>query len=93
MRAYQNDKVQVRVLVGGYLFNHNFSMYGLKWLFEPSASNSGYRDNQAMGISEHFEFVFTLPPRPPYLSIPIVNLIRGLSLPIISTCPVQGSMI
>ena len=65
MRAYQNDKVQVRVLVGGYLFNHNFSMYGTKWLFEPSASNSGYRDNQAMGISEHFEFVFTLPPSAP----------------------------
>jgi hypothetical protein len=61
MRAYQNDKVQVRVLVGAYLFNHNFSMYGLKWLFEPSASNSGYRDNQAMGISEHFEMLFTVP--------------------------------
>jgi hypothetical protein len=61
LRAYQNDKVQVRVLVGGYLQNHNFSMHGLKWLFEPSAANSGYRDNQAMGISEHFEFLFTLP--------------------------------
>jgi len=61
LRAYQNDKVQVRVLVGGYLFNHNFGMHGLKWLFEPSANNSGYRDNQAMGISEHFEFVFKLP--------------------------------
>jgi hypothetical protein len=72
MRAYQNDKVQVRVLVGAYLFNHNFSMYGLKWLFEPGpndsgwmmgtvANNSGYRDNQAMGISEHFEMLFTMP--------------------------------
>ncbi|HEX8068818.1 MAG TPA: hypothetical protein VF546_02625 [Pyrinomonadaceae bacterium] len=61
LRAYQNDKVQVRVLVGGYLFNHNFGVHGLKWLFEPSAANSGYRDNQAMGISEHFEFVFQLP--------------------------------
>jgi manganese oxidase len=61
LRAYQNDRVQLRVLVGGYLMNHNFSIHGVKWLFEPSAENSGYRDNQAMGISEHFEMQFTMP--------------------------------
>jgi hypothetical protein len=61
LRAYQGDKVQVRVLVGGYLFNHNFAFHGVKWLFEPSALESGYRDNQGMGISEHFEFVFNAP--------------------------------
>src|SRR4030095_804749 len=65
MRAYQNDKVQIRVLVGAHLFQHSFSMHGLKWLFEPSAPNSGYRDNQTMGISEHFEFLFDLPSTSP----------------------------
>ena len=61
LRAYQGDRVQVRVLVGGYLYNHNFSFHGVNWLFEPSALNSGFRDNQGMGISEHFEFVFNAP--------------------------------
>jgi hypothetical protein len=61
LRAFQNDRVQIRVLVGAYLFNHNFGIEGLKWLFEPSSSTSGYRDNQAMGISEHYEFQFKLP--------------------------------
>ena len=61
LRGFQNDRVQIRVLVGAYLFNHNFSIDGLKWLFEPSLANSGYRDNQAMGISEHYEFQFKLP--------------------------------
>ncbi len=64
LQAYQGDKVQVRVLVGGYLFNHNFAMQGVKWLFEPSNALSGYRDNQAMGISEHFEFLFMVPNSP-----------------------------
>jgi hypothetical protein len=61
LRAYQDDRVQVRVLVGAYLFNHNFGVHGLKWLFEPSEPNSGWRDNQAMGISEHFEFLTRMP--------------------------------
>jgi hypothetical protein len=61
LRAYQGDPVQVRVLVGGYLFNHNFSFHGVNWQFEPSALESGWRDNQPMGISEHFEFLFKAP--------------------------------
>ncbi len=74
LRAYQNDRVQLRVLVGGYLMNHNFSIHGIKWLFEPSAENSGYRDNQAMGISEHFEMQFTMP-------VTASNPSPGVSLP------------
>jgi len=61
LRAYQGDPVQVRVLVGGYLYNHNFAFHGVHWLFEPSALESGWRDNQGMGISEHFEFLFHAP--------------------------------
>ena len=37
-------------------------MPGLKWFFEPSDHNSGYRSMQTIGISEHFEMLFTLPP-------------------------------
>lgn len=62
LRAYMNDRVQVRLLVGAHLSPHSYGMQGLKWYFEPSNSNSGYRDNQSMGISEHFEMQFTSPP-------------------------------
>jgi hypothetical protein len=57
LRAYPNDKVQVRVLVGAHEEGHNFSINGLKWLREPSDPNSGFRGSQMMGISEHFEFL------------------------------------
>ncbi|HVR96278.1 MAG TPA: hypothetical protein VMW27_06675 [Thermoanaerobaculia bacterium] len=57
MRAYENDRVQIRILVGAQEEGHNFSVHGIKWLFEPSEPNSGYRNSQMMGISEHFEFI------------------------------------
>jgi hypothetical protein len=57
LRAYENDRVQIRVLVGAHEEGHNFSIHGVKWLFEPSEPNSGYRSSQMMGISEHFEFI------------------------------------
>jgi hypothetical protein len=60
IRFYENDKVQIRILIGGQEEGHNFSVHGTKWLFEPSDPNSGWRNSQMMGISEHFEFV--LPP-------------------------------
>ncbi len=62
MRAYANDKVQVRVLVGAHEEGHNFSINGIKWPFEPSDPNSGWRNSQMMGISEHFEFLSPLTP-------------------------------
>ncbi|MFQ5413133.1 MAG: copper oxidase, partial [Phycisphaerae bacterium] len=62
LRAYENDNVQMRMLVGAHTDVHNFSVHGIKWLFEPSDANSGYRNSQPMGISEHFEFLFKIPP-------------------------------
>ena len=56
LRAYEADKVQVRVLVGAHEEGHNFSIHGQKWLYERTDPNSGYRNSQMMGISEHFEF-------------------------------------
>ena len=62
MRAYQNDKVQIRILVGAHVFAHQFSFFGPTWFSEPSWQDSGYRTTQAMGLSEHFEFLFNVPP-------------------------------
>jgi hypothetical protein len=61
MRAYQNDNVQVRVLVGAHVFAHQFNLAGPTWFSEPSWKNSGYRSAQAMGLSEHFELLFGVP--------------------------------
>lgn len=62
LRAFQGDNVQVRTLVGAHINMHNFSMQGTRWLFEPTNERSGYRSNQPMGISEHFEMLFRVPP-------------------------------
>jgi hypothetical protein len=61
MRAYQGDNVQVRVLVGAHVFAHQFNLMGPTWFAEPSWKNSGYRSNQPMGLSEHFELLFKVP--------------------------------
>lgn len=57
LRVYQNDKVEIRVMVGAQEEGHNFSIHGFKWLYEPDWTNSGYRSSQMMGISEHFEMI------------------------------------
>jgi hypothetical protein len=62
MRAYENDRVQVRILVGAHTFSHFFTIGGPRWLAEPSWSNSGFRSSQGMGLSEHFELLFRVPP-------------------------------
>lgn len=65
LRAYENDPVQIRILVGAHEEGHNFGVNGIKWRFEPSELNSGWRNNQMMGISEHFEFIVPQLPRKP----------------------------
>jgi len=61
LRAYQNDKVQIRTLVGAHVFSHQFNLAGPTWFSEPAWKNSGYRSAQAMGLSEHFEMLFNVP--------------------------------
>jgi len=61
LRAYEGDRVQIRVVAGAHMLPHAFTVGGMKWLFEPSFDDSGYRSTQEMGISEHFEFLFTTP--------------------------------
>lgn len=60
LKAYEGDLIQIRAMIGAHEESHNFSAYGLKWLFEPSVKNSGYNNAQALGISEHFEFITPL---------------------------------
>jgi hypothetical protein len=56
MRLYVGDKVQFRTLVGATEEGHNSNIHGVKWHFEPSWTDSGWRNSQMSGISEHFEF-------------------------------------
>ncbi len=60
-RAYSGDKVQMRTLVGAHVNPHFFNVHGVKWYFEPSFTNSGFRSTQMMSLSEHFEMNFKLP--------------------------------
>jgi hypothetical protein len=61
LRAYENDNVQIRLIAGAHMLPHDFTVLGMHWLFEPSFADSGYRNNQGIGISEHFEFLFQVP--------------------------------
>jgi hypothetical protein len=61
LRAYENDRVQVRTLVGAHVTTHAFMMHGVNWLYEPDYGNSGYKSLQGMGLSEHFEMKFQIP--------------------------------
>ena len=65
MEAFEHDPVQIRILVGAHEEGHNFSVNGIKWRFEPSEGDSGWRNSQMMGISEHFEFVVPQLVKPP----------------------------
>ncbi|MEK6282501.1 MAG: hypothetical protein AABN95_19240 [Acidobacteriota bacterium] len=64
LRAYENDRVQIRILVGAHEETQTMTINGHKWLREPgtpddplAVNNSGYRNSQTVGISEHGEFL------------------------------------
>jgi hypothetical protein len=61
IRGYVGDDIQIRALVGAHLQPHAFSIHGVHWLSQPSYHNSGYRNVQSMGISEHYEMRFKMP--------------------------------
>jgi manganese oxidase len=61
LRAYENDRVQIRTLVGAHVTTHAFMLHGLNWLYEPQYGNSGFKSLQGMGLSEHFEMLFRMP--------------------------------
>lgn len=57
LTAYEGDRTIVRLIQGAQEEQHVFNLHGFKWLFEPASPNSGYRNAQQIGISEHFEIV------------------------------------
>jgi hypothetical protein len=61
LQGYEGDKVQVRLLAGAHTSMHDFTLHGVNWLAEPFMANSGYRDNQFIILSEHYELLFNLP--------------------------------
>jgi len=56
MRAYDADKVRIKVQVGATEEGHNASLWANKWLQEFASPNSGWRASQMMGISEQFNW-------------------------------------
>ena len=63
LRGYAGDDVQLRVLIGAHINPHNFTLHGLNWLNQPSYVDSGWRNSQAMGISEHYNLLVKLDPK------------------------------
>jgi hypothetical protein len=61
IRGYVGDDIQIRALVGAHLQPHALSIHGVDWLSQPSYHDSGYRNVQSMGISEHYEMRFKMP--------------------------------
>jgi len=66
MRTYVGDLVRVKMQAGGDEEEHNATIHGLKWLQAGSAfgaaPNSGWRNNQAAGISEQFTLTAPIVP-------------------------------
>ena len=66
MRTYVGDLVRVKMQAGGDEEEHNATIHGLKWLQAGSAfgsaPNSGWRNNQAGGISEQFTLTTPIVP-------------------------------
>jgi hypothetical protein len=62
LRAYANDDVQIRTLIGAHINPHNFTLHGMNWLKEGSYVDSGWRNSEVEGISEHFESIVKVPP-------------------------------
>jgi hypothetical protein len=58
LRAYSGDRVRIKAQAGGDEEEHSWSVHGIKWLQAGSghgrAPNSGWRNQQAGGISEQF---------------------------------------
>jgi hypothetical protein len=61
LEAYEEDRVKIRLIQGAQEEEHVFSVNGLRWPHEASDPASGWYNAQALGISEHFEFVTPLP--------------------------------
>lgn len=66
LRAYDADRVRLKIQAGGHEETHNATIHGVKWLQGGSGygydSSSGWRNSQQAGISEQFTFASPLVP-------------------------------
>ncbi|HEU0040819.1 MAG TPA: hypothetical protein VFQ15_00575, partial [Jiangellaceae bacterium] len=56
MRAYEGDRIRLKLQVGATEEGHNASLWATKWRQEHASPNSGWRNSQMMGISEQFDW-------------------------------------
>ncbi len=54
-RAYEGDKVQIRLIQGAQEVQHTFNVHGLSWKREADNPTAPTVNAQEIGISEHFE--------------------------------------
>ncbi|WP_434113617.1 hypothetical protein [Methylocaldum sp. GT1TLB] len=54
-RAYEGDRVQLRVIQGAQEVQHGFTVHGLAWRREAKNPTAPWINAQEIGISEHFE--------------------------------------
>jgi len=55
-RAYEGDRVVMRMIQGAQEEQHVFRLNGARWKREQSNENSAFVSAQPIGISEHFEY-------------------------------------
>ena len=56
LRAYEGDRVQIRLVQGAQEVQHTFNVHGLSWKREQYNPSAPRVNAQEIGISEHFEF-------------------------------------
>ncbi|GAB4273885.1 MAG: multicopper oxidase [Candidatus Promineifilaceae bacterium] len=64
LRVYEGDNVRLRIQAGGQEEEHNASMHGIRWLWEPYVENSGWKNSVFLGISEYANLHFNVPVLP-----------------------------
>jgi manganese oxidase len=63
LRMYDNDRVNLRVVVGAHEEGHIGTVHGVKWRDQPASPNSGWRNATMFGISEQVQFETPIAPR------------------------------
>lgn len=61
LRAYAGERVEIAVLAGAHLDLKGLTVHDVRWLAERHDPDSGFRNNQTYGLSEHFELDFRVP--------------------------------
>lgn len=69
LRAYEGDKVQIRLIQGAQEVQHSFTVHGLNWRREGHNTAAPWVNAQEIGISEHFELQALSPGNTPHTHV------------------------